>query len=406
MVATVSEMLIFLRFPRGLPFGGQDALENRRRDEGLRPMIDSGSSRVFDCNAITLKLVREDVADDLRFFRHPALNHVVIIKHSSLPHERRTRTEPPVATKLFFPFNEKNTDEGGSAIFLHEPQLEAALKEKCGVNRFNDRESFEEDLRILRLLARLPTLDPFLLRDVLDAEKIDVQERYLEISSAQWLEIQNLIQQRFVPIVKAAFPDAANSRGTAKKLIEKLWEAKDRDALAPIIQTFGLPDDSALEILYAWKVISFYSFQYQRLKPTLLDLARWIKDAEALASSGIGPARAMLGQLHSMVRQELRTQWGKIESILADYEDGYDRMFVRKTETGPFLAFLRNARSTFWDIGDALGKLDQAIYCWDRITARYPNRRVHPMEALESAFSVLAEILATELDLDSVAVKA
>ena len=368
-------------------------------------MIDSGSSRVFDCNAVTLKLAREDGGDETRFFRHPALNHVVIIKHSALPHERRTRNDPPVGTKLFFPFNEANPYEGGSAIFLHEPQLEAALMEKCGVNRFNDRESFEEDLRILRLLARLPTLDPFLLRDVLDADKIKVHERYLEISSAQWLEIQNLIQQRFVPIVNAAFPEATNSRTAAKKLIEKLWEAKDREALAPIIQTFGLPEDGALEILYAWKVISFYSFQYQRLKPALLDLARWVKEAEALANFSSGPLRGMLGPLHSMVRQELRTQWGKIESILADYEDGYDKMFVRKTETGPFLTFLRGARATFWEIGDALGKIDQAIFCWDRITQRYPGRRVHPMEALESAFSVLAEILGSDMETETIAVK-
>jgi hypothetical protein len=380
-------------------------VEARNRGAGLRPMIDIGSSRVFDCNGVTLKIARDGDGEDGLFFRHPALNHVVIIKHSTLPHERRSRQDPPVGTKLFFPFNEANPYEGGSTIFLHDRQLEMALHEKCGVNRLADKEAFEEDLRILRLLARLPTLDPFLLRDVLEAEQITVNDRYLEISAAQWTEIQGLIQQRFVPIVKAAFPDSAGSRSKAKKLIEKLWEAKDQDALQPIIQTFGLPEDGALEILYAWKVIAFYSFQFQRMKGTLLELARWLKDSEAMAGFGIPTQRTIAVQLHHWVRQELRTQWGKIEAILADYEDGYDKMFIKKTETGPFLAFLRNARATFWEIGDALGKVDQAVYCWDRITARYPLRRVHPVEMLESTFSVLAEILGSDMESETIAVK-
>jgi len=242
------------------------------------------------------------------------------------------------------------------------------------------------------------------LRDVLDTETIEVNERYLDISDEQWSEIQGLIQERFVPIVRAAYPEAKASRTKVKRLIEKMWEAKDEEALAPIITTFRLPEDGALEILYAWKVITFYAYQYQRLKPALLELARWLKNSE-VGGFGSGPARHALQPLHYRVRTELRTQWGKIESIFADYEDGYDKMFVRKTDPAPFLAFLRNCRTTIWEIGDALGKLDQAVVCWDRLTRRYPLRRVHPFEALQSAFAMLEEILGADLEVETVCVR-
>jgi hypothetical protein len=377
------------------------------RDDFTSPMIDIGSSRVFDCNGITLKLLAESGSasgQDL-FFRHHRLNQVVIIKHSVLPSERRSRREPPVGTKLYFPFNERNPAEGGSTIFLHDRQLEAALAEKCGVRRTGDREAFAEDLRLLRLLARLPTLDPFLLRDVLEAESITVNDRYLDISEEHWTEIQGVIQQRFVPIVKAAYPDAKTSRPKVKRLIEKLWAANDAEALAPIIVTFGLPEDGALEILYAWKVITFYGHHYQRLKPTLLEFAQWLKDGESMANFSAGPLKNSLAPLHLGVRNELRSQWTKIEAILADYEDGYDKMFVRKTESAPFLAFLRNSRQVFWEIGDALGKIDHAVACWDRVTKRYPMRRVHPAEALESTFAMLNDILGADLEEETVTVR-
>jgi len=87
-----------------------------------------------------------------------------------LPAERRTREDPAVGTKLYFPFNGRTPEEGGSTFSLHDRQLERALNERCGVNRQGDAEAFEQDLRLLRVLARLPTLDPFLLRDVLENE--------------------------------------------------------------------------------------------------------------------------------------------------------------------------------------------------------------------------------------------
>ncbi len=375
------------------------------KDDLFNPMIDSGSSRVFDCNGITLKLLAESSAGGPLFFRNPGLNEVVIVKHSVLPAERRSHADPAVGTKLFFPFDARSPAEGGSTIFLHDRQLENALNERCGVNRRGNAEAFAQDLRLLRVLARLPTLDPFLLRDVLEAEAIAVNDRYLEMGDEQWSEIQGLIQQRFVPIVKAAYPDAQSSLDKVKRLLELLWEAKDAEALAPIIMTFRLPEDGALEILYAWKVITFYAFQYQRLKPLLLELAHWLKEGDANAGHMTGAARAVLAPQYGAVRNELRTQWAKLESILGDYEDGYDKMFIRRTDPGPFLAFLKTCRATFWEIGDALGKIDHVVACWDRITRRYPLRHVHPAEALEATLGTLDDILGADLAAETVAVR-
>ena len=41
--------------------------------------------------------------------------------------------------------------------------------------------------------------------------------------------------------------------------------------------------------------------------------------------------------------------------------------------------------------------------CWDRITGRYPHRRVHPREALESVFSLLEEILGADMEIEILA---
>src|SRR4051812_14103912 len=100
--------------------------DNRRNTEGdvmaanqyLKPMLDAGSPRVFNCNEMTHKILAKD-AEAPRFFRNKQLNTAVLIK-DTVPVGQRNAGGPAVGTKLYFPFNEANIYEGGRTIFLHE----------------------------------------------------------------------------------------------------------------------------------------------------------------------------------------------------------------------------------------------------------------------------------------------
>jgi hypothetical protein len=363
-------------------------------ETGLRPIIDSGSSRVFDCNRITRKLRELNAADENLFFRNPQLNNLIVIKHSVPPGERKRYRTPPVGTKLYFAFDENDPYRGGSTIFLHDKNLEAALHDKCGVSRENNKEAVEQDIVALRALGRLPTLDPFLMRDVLSSEQLTVNPAYLDISAEEWSEIELYIHDHFMPLVRAAIPGAAASHEQANRLAEKMWEAKDRKALQPLIVALRLPEASALEIFYAWKVITFYAFQYARLKPRLLEMAQWLKTSGTVPQLTPHDMRRRIEGSHETVRDQIRHPWRVIETTLTAYENSYATMFREKGDPGPFLSFIANASETFWLLGDALGKIDHAVFCWDSVTSRY-SRRMLPLDGLENALRMLEEILGT-----------
>jgi len=50
------------------------------------------------------------------------------------------------------------------------------------------------------------------------------------------------------------------------QLTDKIWEAKDRVALEPLIRAFRFPSDDAMSIFASWKGINFYTFEYYREK--------------------------------------------------------------------------------------------------------------------------------------------
>src|SRR5689334_25044136 len=105
-----------------------------------------------------------------------------------------------------------------------------------------------EDLGVLEVLDGLPSLEPFLMKDVFQRAKIEVNEAYFEISPELWTEIETFVLQRFEPLVTAAFPDAMASDEKARRLAEKIWEASDVAELTPLIEAFRLPPEQALDI--------------------------------------------------------------------------------------------------------------------------------------------------------------
>lgn len=341
----------------------------------LKPMLDVGSPRVFNCNEMTRRVLSQDEGARL-FFRNKPLNTIALIK-DTVPESDRKPGAPFVGTKLYFPFNNDNIYEGGRTIFLYERHVEAAIIGQYGEGAIT-KESLVEDMKILSILDRLPSLDPFLLKDVFLRQKIPMTEAYFEVSEEAWSEIETFMLQRFEPLVRAAFPEeaAAGDDTKARMLIDKIWEARDIDALQPLITAFRLPQHEALDIFSSWRGIVYYSFQYQKEQSHLVDLIKWLKENEAPATGVPASENKEMQTMLAFVFEQVRKEWQTIEDIVRAYQSSYDKMFKDKITSTDFLAFLKGSNETYWKIGNSLGKTNHAIYCWDVMTSRFEGRKL------------------------------
>ena len=357
----------------------------------LKPMLDAGSPRVFNCNEITRKILAKDAAAPT-FFRNKPLNAVVLIK-DTIPEDQRRGAASAIGTKLYFPFNENEIYEGGRTIFVHDSHLHQAIAEAFGQGALSD-EALAEDMRILGILNKLPSLDPFLMKDVFLREGVTINDAYFEISPEAWREIEVFLLLRFEPLVKAAFPDAMSSDDKARQLIEKLWEGRDMVALKPLIDGFRLPEEKAPEIFSAWKGVLFYLFQYETVKTQLVQLVTWLKDFQIPVGTAMAERNALKATLET-VKIELRREWQLVDKNLREYQDGYDKMFKHKTGSAEFVSFLRNSPKTYWDLGNSLGKAGHGAYCWKVMTARFANRKI-PWSQQQEIMQLLGKIFQPE----------
>lgn len=357
--------------------------------EYLKPMLDVGSPRVLNCNVITKRILAED-PEAKTFFRCRPLNNMVLVKDTDMLSHTAS-----IGTKLYLPFNENDIYEGGRTIFVHDASVEKALLDIFGSGALPS-DALSEDMHVLEILDRLPSLDPFLLKDVFINEKIEMNSVYFEVDAALWDQIELYILQGFEPIAKAAFPDAVSSDKVARKLIEKIWEGRDLDALRPLVMAFHLPAGQELEIFAAWKGVMFYGFEHQRALPDVANLRNWLHEVKIpLAAVSSTAEREELKATIETIKMRMAAEWRSAEQVLLEYKTSYEKMFKLQTGSADFLKFLQNSKSHYWTLGNSLGKLGHAVYCWDCMSKRFPERKM-PWDKLFEMIILMSKIFTAD----------
>ena len=359
-------------------------------------MLDAGSSRVFNCNDIWRKHARTP-SETARFFANPHLHSLVLIKETNVNGARGASSNGQiVGTKLYFPYNGDDVYEGGRSVFLHHPQVMTVLREQFGLaSGAVTQEELLRDLKILRILDRLPSLDGFLMRNALEQENITVHGSYFEIPDEERAAIIEYVRRKLEPLVQAAFGSESPTASKVSQLIDKLWEARDKEALAPLIEAFRFPDHEALTIFGSWNGITYYTFEYARLREKRESFARWLRD-DALPRNYVADKQfEHLGALLKETVRRLRYHWSAVEEISRKYETLYARFLTARDGVRDFIGFLRGSRELYWRMGDSLSKMNHAMHCWDLNTAAFPGRRL-PSDQLERILGILRSVLVSE----------
>ncbi len=337
--------------------------------EYLKPMLDVGSPRVLNCNVMTKKILAKDPIART-FFRCKPLNNIVLIKDTDADARNSS-----IGTKIYLPFNQNDIYEGGRTIFVHDTAAERGLIDTFGEGAL-PKEWLADDMRVMKILDRLPSLDPFLLKDVFRNENIEMNDDYFDVSEELWNQIELYILQNFEPLAKAAFPDAVASDEMARKLIEKIWEGRDMDALKPLVMAFRLPQGKEKEIFAAWKGVIYYGFERQRATALYTELHGWMQGIKIPPAAATGQERDTLKATIEQIKAGFQNEWQAVEKVLNQYQTAYDKMFILRSGSTDFVNFLQNSSKAYQTLGNGLGRTGHATYCWDVMSKRFPNRKM------------------------------
>ncbi len=359
----------------------------------LKMTLTSGSSKVFNCLAITRDVsTHRTIQDSDYLFSVRALNYGVFFKEPT-DKSWNASVDAAVDTLLYFPYNAEQLAEGGASVSLNDSRFDAVVKEFTQAFGSAEHKNAANDRAILNVLRESPSLDPYLLKSAFQRNGIEVPDTYLKISEEEWATIREYVRQKLRPMIEFGI-DPRSKRGAEKleEFVDKIWDGSDVSSLFPLLEALQINLDEASEVVFAWKGLTFFEHQYERKLDMLKKWAYWLKENAKPTDAVRYEMRSQIEARRDETRRLMRRHWHVVVTILDEYKHAYHRLFIAKAGAGEFQHFLKNCKKNYLTLGASLNRLDHAMEIVDR-SLKGDAKRMLRSDELEELFQCLTEVL-------------
>ncbi len=343
----------------------------------------SSSARVLDLHSLARDCGDDPDHRERPMFTHPVLNRTLIVKHHPRPGEFEYGGDRgAIVTKVIFPFDPDDLDLGGQFLLVGDPDLVDQL-----VRHLDYREAdIGRDVMVLRLMDRMPTLDPFLLYEALTANHVETAPCYFRLSPTDKSQMLEFVAHQVETLIGLCFGGVAVSGAQAKRLSELILAEGDSEELAPLRLAMRMDAPQFAQAMFCWKAVLYYRWRSRSLGPQLklarraigsVDAARFDFDAAPFV-------RRAVAELERMIAESER----KIAEMFRIYDDVFDALTAQKTPE-PFRRFLVDGPRLFARLGERMGRLEQLVSYWQH---QFPGRTVRQL-APEIVFDGLRNLM-------------
>lgn len=290
-------------------------------------------------------------------FRSPALNRALIIKHRlrrdelDLFHLRRQ-----VATKVVLPIDSSDLKTGGHFVFVGQRGFEQQMREAFGIG------DDHPDMATLALLDRLPSLDPFLLREQLRRAGTDLAPCYLSISEHDMERMLRFVEDEIRPLVTLSIGYSLSAVGSTRRLAGKILSSDPRDRMEALRQTLQLGPDEYEEGVFCWKGFLYYKWVLGSLTRDVASVSEAVGKIRPVGRTDQA-SREYLDRGRNVLRVRIQKTCQQVAATLRVYEDAYASLTVLGEPTA-FRDFLLRAPGMFNRLGDQLGAIQHIVSFW------------------------------------------
>jgi hypothetical protein len=257
-----------------------------------------------------------------------------------------------VATKVVIPIDDEDLKTGGRYVFVNQIGFERMMMEAFGIA------ATHPDLETLRLIDKLPSLDPFLLREQLRRGGLDPSPCYFSISDGDLQRMLAFVRAEIEPLVTLSLGQdtLAIASDSAARMASKILSNTPGDQLEALRLTLRLAPEQYQEGVFCWKGFLYYKWTLSTL---LAEAVRTIKPVGKTDR----PAREYLARSRDVLRGRIIKTCDEVSRTLRIYDDAY-RNLTQEGRPTAFRDFLLDAPSMFARLGDQLGAVQHIVSYW------------------------------------------
>lgn len=363
--------------PRRSPYGSQASSQAHR---SLSALDKSGStSRVLNLAAIARTASDDPEYARSPMFLSPTLNTSLVVKHRLRANEEHlVGNAGRIVTKLIVPFSRNDLSLGGQSIIVGAPGWETSVEEFS-----RSREDYERDMAVVDILDKLPSLDPFLMREHLRRYNINVASCYFALTPADVERMRGFVSTEIQKLIRIAISGGSGidrSKPTAR-LVEALLSTEVDERLEPLRATLMLDDKSFREGVFGWRGFLYYKWSLNTLTRDLNTVIAGLATLKPTGPSDIY-AQQYLDAAKSRLRHGIVGEMRAVMDALKVYDDAY-RDLVVNSHPQAFREFLLDAPLMFITLGEKIGGISHICSFWNYRFPQGASTRVSLDEAVD-----------------------
>ena len=290
-------------------------------------------------------------------FRSPAINTAFIVKHRVRSDEAYLFSSPrSVATKIIVPFDREDLRAGGHSLFIDQRGFREGLRTAGNYSG----EALERDMGVLQLMNAIPSLDPFLLREHLNNNQIDVAPCYFEISEGDQKRMHQFVSHELSRLVQLA--SGGRSGASTARMVAAMLSSQVDEKLEPLRQTLDLTGEDFREGVFSWRGFLYYKWTMSRLWPDLIAVLREVKTVWPHGALTAEQRVFLTGAKRGIIEM-VRDNGRSITDVLSVYDNSYNDMVTRETPR-TFRDFLLSAPHMFLELGEKVGVIAHIASFW------------------------------------------
>lgn len=258
------------------------AVSFRNSGRSLAPLTSAQSWRVL--NLSTLGAGEGGRAAN-PFFHNKQLDRAIFIKHNLRAIERDVFSKAPdLATKIVVPFNHDDLKIGGYSVFFGENRFTEKLMEVTGLNPRTPES--QRDFAILECIDKCPTLDPFVLRHVLQDAGFQIDERYFRINVEQNLKMNAKLISDIRPLVGMAIGKEPGE-SDIRMFLDSVFRTTPTELGLSFLKAIGVSLTDWPEMLFSWKAAIVAEDATEKLRQSVDELATILRELQVTRSASL-----------------------------------------------------------------------------------------------------------------------
>jgi len=315
-------------------------------------------------------------------FVSPIINKAFVLKRRTRADETYLFAATPktVSTKIVIPFDDNDLGTGGRSLFGGQGGYADALRQAGSYNSDN----LERDMFVLKLLDAVPSLDPFLLREHMRNNDIDVADSYFAISQGDQERMHHFVTQELSRLIILA---GGNGSDSSNGLVSAMLSTNVDEKLEPLRQTLNLSGADFREGVFSWRGFLYYKWSMDKFWPDVMGVLREISAIQPLGAI-LPDQKDYLTRARRGIIEMVRDNGNSISQALSVYDSSFGEL-VNNQSPKTFRDFLLSAPYMFLEMGEKLGAISHIVSFWHQRFSRgtRPNIDAEELSAIFHDFT-------------------